>query len=618
MRNAVLMSVFLLAAVIAKAQEDSLRTIEMTNVTIHENRFEIPFAEASRNISIIDSEDIKRIAARSLPEILSYVPGVDIRQRGPFGAQADISIRGGSFEQTLILINGIKMSDPQTGHHSLSLPINIHNIDRVEVLKGPGARIFGQNAFNGAVNFITKIPEEQAVYVNFYAGNFGLLGISASLSLPHNEYKQYISLSRDISNGYRYNTDFQINNLFYQSELNAFGGQFNILGGIVDRKFGANGYYASLQYEDQYEEVTTSLLSIGYSRQIENLSIKPRIYWRRNQDDYLFFRNNPSVYRNNHFTNVWGAEVNSSYQSILGETGFGFEVRSERIMGDWERGGEATKSNLHGFHREKAGLYVEHKLKLLNKTLHITPGAFVSGYSDFGINAFPGLDIGYSPVSVLRFYGNVGKSFRIPTFYDQYYRSPVEIGNPDLDPETAVSYEGGVRYFNKGVSWEVNYFHQRADQIIDWVMEEDIWYSRNFSDVMTQGAEFSMNLNLNEITGNKSFIDHLLISYNHINSSITKPEGIVSKYALDNLQDQLIFGFRHKIIKGLSNNLRTRMVNRVNQSSYWLWDAKLNYDFKSLNVFSEISNIADVDYVEVMTPMPGRWFRIGANYKFKF
>jgi vitamin B12 transporter len=615
MERAIFAVIGISMATMAHAQEDSLRTIEMKNVTIQENRFEIPFAEASRNISIIDSEDIKRLSARSVPEILSFIPGVDIRQRGPLGAQADISIRGGSFEQTLVLINGIKMSDPQTGHHSLSLPINIHNIERVEVLKGPGARIFGQNAFSGAVNFITKIPEEQAVFLSSHTGNFGLLGMAASVSLPHSAYRQYISVSRDVSKGYRYNTDFRISNLFYQSEMNALGGQFSILGGIVDRNFGANGYYASPDYKEQYEEVTTSLMSIGYSHQSEKLSIKPRIYWRRNQDDYLFFRDNPSVYRNNHFTNVWGAEVNSRYQSIFGETGFGLEFRSERIIGDWERGGEASKSNLHGFHRELAGLYVEHKLKLLDNRLHITPGVFVSGYSDFGINTFPGLDFGFSVVPELRIYGNLGKSYRIPTFYDQYYKSPVEIGNPDLDPETAISYEGGLRYYIQGISWEINYFNQRADRIIDWVMQDGIWYSRNFSDVNTAGAELSVNLNFNEIVGNISLIEYFSASYNRINSSIKKPEGVISKYALDNLQDQLIMGLRHKIVNGLSHNIKVRMVNRVAQSSYWLLDSKLNYDIKRLNIFSEITNLANVQYVEVMTPMPGRWFRIGANFK---
>lgn len=86
---------------------------------INQNRLQIPFTKQTRNIQIITQEDIKRLPARSVNELLAYINGVDIRQRGPFGSQADVNIDGGSFEQTLILLNGAKISDPQTAHHSL-------------------------------------------------------------------------------------------------------------------------------------------------------------------------------------------------------------------------------------------------------------------------------------------------------------------------------------------------------------------------------------------------------------------------------------------------------------------------------------------------------------------
>src|SRR5690606_19208878 len=138
---------------------------------------------------------------------------------------------------------------------------------------------------------------------------------------------------------------------------------------------------------------------------------------RNNHDDYFFVRENPSSYRNDHFTNVFGAEANLAFENALGETGLGVELRSEMIAGDWERGGVKSKSNLDGFHREKAGLYVEHKFSSADKSLHITPGIFISSYTDFGVNYFPGIDVGYSPAKNLRLYANVGRSYRVPTFY---------------------------------------------------------------------------------------------------------------------------------------------------------------------------------------------------------
>ena len=206
------------------AQDDSIRTVKLENIIIQGNRIQFPFTESSRNIAIITDLEIKSLPVASVPEILSYIPGVDIRQRGPVGVQADIGIRGGTFEQTLVLINGMKFTDPQTGHHNLNIPVNLSNLKKIEVLKGPGARIYGQNAFSGAVNLITAIPEERNAGMRFYGGQHKLFGGTLDIAFPGEKYKQYISFSHDASDGYRYNTDFKINNLFYQAEAGLSGG----------------------------------------------------------------------------------------------------------------------------------------------------------------------------------------------------------------------------------------------------------------------------------------------------------------------------------------------------------------------------------------------------------
>lgn len=131
-------------------------TTKLNEIIISENRLQIPFARQSRNIQIVTSEEIKRLPGNSLNEILQSVNGVDIRQRGPFGSQADISIDGGSFEQTLVLVNGVKMADPQTAHHALNLPIPLDAIERIEIIRGPASRIYGINSLTGAINIVTK------------------------------------------------------------------------------------------------------------------------------------------------------------------------------------------------------------------------------------------------------------------------------------------------------------------------------------------------------------------------------------------------------------------------------------------------------------------------------
>ena len=169
----------------------------MDIIIIQGNRINIPFRETSRNIGVMTDLEIKDLPAQSIPEILSYIPGVDVRQRGPVGVQADIGIRGGTFEQTLVLLNGLKLSDPQTGHHSLNIPLNFTNLTRVEVLKGPGARIYGQNALSGAVNFITEVPENRYAGIRLYGVQYKVFGGTLDLAHPSKSYKQNISFSHD-------------------------------------------------------------------------------------------------------------------------------------------------------------------------------------------------------------------------------------------------------------------------------------------------------------------------------------------------------------------------------------------------------------------------------------
>jgi len=603
------------------AQDDSTKTVELENIVIHGNRIQVPFKESSRNISVITNLEIQRMPVKSIPEILSYVPGVDIRQRGPVGVQADIGIRGGTFEQTLVLINGVKLTDPQTGHHSLNIPVNFSNLKKIEVLKGPGARIYGQNAFSGAVNFITAVPEHRFAGIRLYGGQHQSYGGSLDVSLPADKYKQYISFSHDASDGYRYNTDFKIHNLFYQAEAKLSGGTLDILGGWSGRKFGANGFYANPNYNEQYEEVQTSIFSISYDKHIGNFIVRPRIYWRRNNDNYFFFRNNPEVYQNDHTTHVVAAEINSTWNNRLGQTGIGLEYRREGILGDWIRNGVTSKSNLDGFYRNNLGVFLEHQIKY--GKFDLTPGVYITHYSDFGWNAFPGIDIGFLARPDLRLYGNLGKSYRIPTFYDMYYKSPVEEGNPYLDPEKALTFEIGVRYFKNPLSIELNWFYQDAHDLIDWLgtpLTDSTyrWEAANISDIKRNRIEIAAQLNMESLVDKKWFLKNLYLSYNFINSDLTNPVEL-SRYILESLRHQFIFGFNTRIISHIFLDFKTRMNQREDDLSYWILDSRLYWDKgNGPYIYIEATNLTNTRYSEVMTPMPERWFRAGIMYQLGF
>ncbi len=593
----------------------------MDDLVISGNRIQTPFSEASRNIQVIRLEEIRHYPIESIPEILSYSPGVDIRQRGPVGVQSDIGIRGGTFEQTLILLNGMKLTDPQTGHHMMNIPVPFDNIGRIEVLKGPGARIYGQNAFAGAVNFITEIPSERRIRFRGYGGSFGSYGGNLSLSLPAGSYRQLISFSIDGSDGYRYNTDYRIYNGFYESELLAKSGKYNLIVGYADRKFGANGFYASPDYTEQYEEVSTGFAGLSYEKALKNLTVRPRMYWRWNRDKYLFIRSKPSIYQNLHITNTLNFEINASYRSRLGVTGFGIEYRIENITGDWIRGGEESKSNLDGFTRNNFGIFIEQKAKI-GKKLDVTPGVYINWNSDFGWNTFPGIDIGFSVNEDLRVYGNIGRSYRVPTFYEQHYNSPVEQGDPNLRPEHAMTYEVGVRFMKKGISLEGNYFYRQGSELIDWVFDavDSIWRAKNHQNVMATGLEASASLDFKRLFHSRFPIYNISASYNFIDQSLKISESIISKYALENIRHQIIIGVDHKIFGRISNSFKVRYIDRVENQPYVLLDDRIFYlsENRGLTIFIEVMNITNQQYTEVLTLMPGRWFRGGIKISFGY
>lgn len=297
--------------------------------------------QASENVQIITKKDIEQSASKDFGELLQHFTGMDVQRRGAYGVQADVSIRGGSFDQVLILLNGVQMNDAQTGHNSLLIPVDLSAVEKIEVIKGPGARRFGQNAYAGVINIITKTSEQEKVKISVQGGDYQTYGIGMTATFGKGKFQNLFQTNHHASSGYRYNTDYDIQNVYYQGKLLLNRGSLGIQAGIIGRKFGANGFYASPLYQDQYEETQASVVSVNYEQKHNNFGINSSIYWRRGQDMYLFVRKNPSVYRNMHIGNNLGGSLNLSYTSKLGVTGLGTDIKSERLvsnrLGDRQR-----------------------------------------------------------------------------------------------------------------------------------------------------------------------------------------------------------------------------------------------------------------------------------------
>ncbi|MFC5193152.1 TonB-dependent receptor [Algoriphagus aquatilis] len=576
---------------------------KLDEVLIQENRIQIPFSKQSRNISVVDRKQIEVTPARSLQEVLSFVPGVDVRQRGVTGVQADIGIRGGSFEQTLMLLNGIKLTDPQTGHHMMNIPVPLVNIDRVEVLKGPASRIFGQNAYTGAVNVITRLSDQRSLRVQGYAGDFGMKGVNFAGSLPAGKYRQNVAVSYDDSNGHWYNSDYKVSNIFYEGgvQLN----QAHELRGMVaytDRTFGANGFYTSA-FPDQWESIQTSLGSLSHTYSKNRLYLNTRAYWRRNEDEFRLRRNEPSFFQNIHTSDVLAIESNGSYKSKLGTTGFGIEGRKESI----------ESSNLGNHERELVGLFLEQLVNLGEKT-DIRAGLYSNYYSEYGWKHFPGAEIGFQATPSIRLYSGIGSSYRIPTYTDLYYRGPTNIGNANLTPEQALSFEFGGKWTKENWRGELVYFNRTSQNLIEWTRTSSTqpWQPQNFNEVIFNGVEASAYYQVNP-TGKAVQVKELMLSYNFIDAEFVATPGLESRYALTALRNQLIGGVLVGFGKKVEWNTKMRYVERISMDPYFLLDMRVDYNrLGKLGFFAEASNVTNADYIEAGTvQMPGRWFRAG-------
>ena len=386
-----IVSIFLTGCYSLFSQESKVENLN--EIIISSSRIDVPFSEDSRTITVISNEEIQNAAAGNVADLLQQYTGIDVRRRGTDGMQSDLYIRGGSFDQTLVLIDGIKTENPQTGHHTMNIMIPVENIERIEIVKGPAARVFGQNAFTGAINIVTKKNVENQLKAEVAYGSFGTstLGLTAGLNLKNSAH--LVHVSRNTSDGYRYNTDFKNQNVFVKSKFNTTGTPVDVVATFMERKFGANGFYSSPSFEDQYEETQESLVGISSNLSVSDIVFKPKLYWKRGQDMYEFVRNKPEIYRNLHITNKVGVAIDASYQSKIGTTGFGVDVAKVFI----------ASNNLGDHDRTMVTGFFEHRFQLFDEKLDISPGVAVNYFSDFDFHAFPGIDLGYAVNDQLKF-----------------------------------------------------------------------------------------------------------------------------------------------------------------------------------------------------------------------
>ena len=635
---AVLSVGYLLNSFTGTAQTD---TLNLDEIKVKAARTELKYSDATRMLSIIEKDEIEAMPASSISNILSSALNVDVRERGQGSMQADISMRGGSFEETLILINGMRLNDSQTGHFSLNLPIDPDDIKHIEILNGPSARIYGNNAFSGAINIITGKSNNNFLKFSGTGGSFGYWDTKISGNYKIKNFHNYLSVSKSASQGYKENTDFNITNAYYSAYQTFSNSSLNIQAGYTDKAFGANSFYTPV-YPNQYEENKTAFANIRY-RTDAKIRMTYAAYWRTNYDKFELFRNNPANWyqgANYHINNSYGASINSNFNILKGNATLGTEWYYESIisnkLGDSLKSpkyikGSDNKYFTNGSQRQNISFFAEQQYNL--KKINIVTGIMGNYNTVFGWNFYPGIDLGYGINKHLKLTASANMSGRLPSFTDLYYVGPSNIGNPNLTAEKAFTYEGGLKYTNSFIVIQTALFKRLGSNIIDWVKQNpnDLWQPQNFTDVNATGFEFATKIVLNKIQNN-----HLPINYIRINYAYTETNKLsdaYSKYALDYLKHNFSISIENNIYKNIKAAWKFQYRKRngsyipydaaqhiwLNKEEYkdiYLIDLQIFYKNDKIKVFAQGLNLLDIKYQDIENvELSGRCIKAGVSFK---
>lgn len=593
---------------------------DLDEVLIHGNRLNIPFSESTSEIQVLTAEDIAQYPVHTLNELLAYVGGVDLQQRGPFGAQADISIDGGTFEQTLLLLNGIKMMDDQTAHHMLNLPIPLIAIEQIEILRGSAARAYGINALSGAVNIVTKKNVPTQLSTDIYLGSslqekvegdgsglYGGGGLQLMGQWAATKHRQLLALSQDFTNGQRYNTAGTNSKLFYNGAYN-FNKQHSIeaIASFIHNQFGANGFYAAPGDKESEEVVQTALFSLASKHHFGQLKISPRVSYRHNKDDYRYFRNDLSKARSIHSTKALLGELNGQLSTDIGQFGLGFELRQADI----------ESSNIGHHHRNNTGFYTEYQSHFSEKWL-TNMGLYLNYNSDYGWQLFPGMDVAYLFNSRWKIAAGFGSGQRIPSFTDLYLNQlPGNIGNPNLHSERGWQYHLDLQHQAEDYQVKVGVFYRDISDFIDWVREEEqqpfspVNYGHNR--LIGSFIRASKTWNINE--------HHRLrgqLQYHYLHPNLTDQySDKQSKFVAESLKHQLIFGLMYQY-RNWQFYVTDRYLKRELNQAYQILDLKINYRLKPFTLYLSGQNLLNSQYKEIAAvPILPRWISLGAKLNF--
>lgn len=564
-----------------------------------------PLEELDQSVSLIRRDEIRSAAADNIADLLHYVSGVDVRQRGGRGVQADIGIRGTAFEQTLLMVDGVRMRDPQTGHHAMNLPVPMEHLERIEVLEGPGSAAYGPSATGGAINLITRRPQGPEAGLYASGGEHGYRAFGGHLGTGDGENGHLLSVAHRESDGHLDDepTDFEVSEAYYSGGW-SFGEHSLSLGlGANERDFGAYKFYVD-RFPDQREETSTRLAHAGAELALGHWTLTPSVFWRRNEDWYLtrlpMFAFD-SI--NEHETDVVGTELGARRSWQGGTTALG--------LGDLDE--EIESSALGDHQRTERSAWIEHQMAFGARLRVSVSGAWV-GYSEYEDAFLPGASLGLDLRGDLTLFASAARSARVPSYTELFLPGGAgNQGNPDLEAEHSDFFEAGMRWQRGRQQLSAATFLRRTDDLIDWgrpAPDQD-FVADNFDDHRTVGGELSW-----ELRPASGRLQVLRLGWTHLDTDLDD-RGLEMAYAHDHPADELTLTTGVAWRGDLTQSLRIRHASGGESDNALLVSSKLAWQWRSLELSVEGSNLLDETYIEAgFAPQPGRWVTAGIAWRY--
>ena len=615
------MSILLLATQHASAHDADtaavLKTLRIDEVGISGSQ-SAPTRNVQSQTPLFDRKAQAAAPVQTLESALRLAPSVDIRERGGKGMQADIFIRGGSFDQTMVLLNGIDFTDARTGHQSHSLPVDIDCISAVDLLDG----VPGVGAFAGAVNIRTAPLKPTYLRFEGAGGQHGYAYANLSGAVTSGRFSLLAAGSYRRSDGYRHNTDFANYNAFVRATYEApRAGFFDLQAGYQNRTFGSNGFYAAYN-PDQWEATSTALASLRWLKQAGRFSFGASASYRKNFDRYDWTR---GTAMNRHNTDNVGARLWADYDWRAGTTSLGGDYAFNHIYST--NLGEAL-SRPHGRYthakaRSTGNLWLRHAKQWRRFDLAASAGISLTPY---GTSALWSLSGGYTPAAGLHLGIGAFQSMRLPTFTDLYYTSPAQINNLDLTPERAVTYLFDAGYMKNSWRLSLQTYYRAGRDIIDWVWREDMgdkWHSEQTSRLDTYGIELSGGYTVAD-----GFLRRVTLSYGYITTD--RNSDIIAKGAMDYMRHKAALAVEVHFLRRMSLALTASVYDRNGSYThypvpgdpslsevrdyepYFLLDGRLQWEKGICRLYVDATNITDSRYCDLGgIPLPGAWVTAG-------